>query len=345
MAIFLWNPLVCILIELGSGNFRVWGPSLIISLTVATVTATVCIFGAEFLLYLTREVRRFFKLRTIKFSKKVDVILTLALLTPGLLLGNEVAKVMLLQLTGQLSGFTHFSGYFYAGLVLFIVFTYVRFVDFKKEKRDLSFQLQKLEIENLKAKVSSLSSQMNPHFLFNSLNSIAAIIPDDPSAAELMTIKLADVYRGILRASQNDEHSLRDEVNICQDYLEIEKIRFGERLQTKISIESGLNIRTINAPVLIIQTLIENALKHGLSPKIEGGLIRLKVYSEKQHVFVEVEDDGVGINAPASDGHQVSMENCKERLKLLYKGAEIFKAKIDNKGSLVTFGIPVGRDV
>ena len=337
MALFLWNPLVCVLIEFGSGNYHIFGPSLIISLTVGTITATVCIIGTELCLSIIKNI---FNLSENVCHKKLEALLTMALVTPGLFVGNEAAKVILHELTGSVSASTLFSGYFYAGLVIFIAFSSMTMSNYKNERRRLSFQMQKLEIENLKSKVSSLSSQMNPHFLFNSLNSIAAIIPDDPKAAELMTVRLADVYRGILKASRSDKHSLFDELNICRDYLEIEKIRFGARLRAIFLIEDGIELKKINTPVLIIQTLIENSVKHGLSPKIMGGSIQINIYSQEKHLFVEIVDDGLGINAHISQGAQSSLINCKERLKILYKGAAIFKTQIDDKGSQVIFGIP-----
>jgi sensor histidine kinase YesM len=165
------------------------------------------------------------------------------------------------------------------------------------------------------ASLSSLESRLHPHFLFNTLNSISSLIQEDPPLAERTVERLAALLRFSLDSSYRRTIPFQQEMRIAVDYLEIEKARFGERLHYQIDIPAQLN--TILVPPFVIQTLVENSVKHSVSSKREGGNIRLKARVIDGRVSIEVGDDGPGFSADAiTPGH--GLDNLRTRLKTLF---------------------------
>ena len=164
----------------------------------------------------------------------------------------------------------------------------------------------------LEARLDALQRQINPHFLFNTLNSIAALVRSQPELAREMTVKLANILRALLK--DHDTYvPLRDELSFTDDYLDIEVVRFGTE---KLKVEKEIDPRTLDVlvPSILLQPLIENSIKHGLEPRIHGGTVTLRSRLEGDRVFIEVADDGVGMgNRPASalrrDGAGIGMKN------------------------------------
>jgi hypothetical protein len=165
------------------------------------------------------------------------------------------------------------------------------------------------------AQLRLLKSQLNPHFLFNSLNSVRALIADDPAGAQKAVTQLARTLRYTLTAGQEEVVSLERELEIVADYLELESLRLGERLrmERKISVEA----RVAHVPVMLLQTVVENAIKHGIAELPEGGLLRLSAEMREGALVVEVENP-----RPASPvqvpSHGVGLRNAAERLRLLF---------------------------
>jgi len=162
------------------------------------------------------------------------------------------------------------------------------------------------------AQLASIESRVQPHFLFNTLNSIAALIPDDPAGAERMTAQLASLLRSSL-----DEHTplvpLDEELRIVRNYLDIERVRFGERLRYEISADAPAALARV--PRLAVQTLVENSVKYAVSPRREGASIAVRAAASNGHVRIEVEDDGPGFDATVMpDGHGLAL--VRERLAM-----------------------------
>lgn len=171
---------------------------------------------------------------------------------------------------------------------------------------------QKLAVE---ASLSSLESRIHPHFLFNTLNSISALIQEDPQLAERMVERLAALLRFSLDSNHRSTILLEQELKIAIDYLEIEKARFGERLNYHIEVPAELN--AVYVPPFVIQTLVENSVKHAVSLKREGGEIQLKVIAVGERVNIEVTDDGAGFIPDAiAVGH--GLDNLRARLAALF---------------------------
>ena len=146
------------------------------------------------------------------------------------------------------------------------------------------------------------------------------MIQSEPNKAEDMTVELSSLYRRVLDASKKERHSLSSELDLCRSYLEIEKSRFQDRIRYNIEIENGVDPAAIDIPVLCLQPFVENAVKHGLLPKSEGGSIAIRVAKKSDRVTVAVEDDGVGIShaRPSTKGSGTALSNCESRLKLAY---------------------------
>lgn len=200
----------------------------------------------------------------------------------------------------------------------------------------------------LEARLDALQRQINPHFLFNTLNSIASLVRIKPELARQMTVKLANILRALLK-DHDSFVPLADELKFTDDYLDIEVVRFGAE---KLRVEKDIDPRTlqVQVPSILLQPLIENSIKHGLEPRIHGGTITLRSKLNGDRVLIEVADDGVGIVAgPTSSvrrtgsgtGAGIGMKNVRERLEVLY-GTEARFTVVSNpgRGTLVAIEIP-----
>ena len=142
------------------------------------------------------------------------------------------------------------------------------------------------------ARLAALTSQINPHFLFNTLNSVSSLIRTDPNQARVMVVRLSKILRRLLRKHENFS-TLRDELSFIEDYLSIEVVRFGDKLRFEQDVaEDTLDMLV---PSMLLQPLVENCIKHGLSSKVEGGTIRIRAHRTETKLHLLVEDDGVGI--------------------------------------------------
>jgi two-component system, LytTR family, sensor kinase len=202
----------------------------------------------------------------------------------------------------------------------------------------------------LEARLDALQRQINPHFLFNTLNSIASLVRIKPELAREMTVKLANILRALLK-DHDSFVPLSDELKFTDDYLDIEVVRFGA---DKLRVEKEIDPRTLHVPVpsILLQPLIENSIKHGLEPRIHGGAITIRSRLQGDRVLIEVADDGVGITAgPANSvrssgsgkGAGIGMKNVRERLEVLY-GTQARFTVVSNpgRGTLVAIEIPAG---
>ncbi|HVZ82219.1 MAG TPA: histidine kinase [Terracidiphilus sp.] len=207
---------------------------------------------------------------------------------------------------------------------------------------EMKFEEQKRLV--LEARLDALQRQINPHFLFNTLNSIAALVRTRPELAREMTVKLANILRALLK--DHDTYvPLSDELSFTDDYLDIEVVRFGA---DKLRVEKEIDPRTLSVPVpsILLQPLIENSIKHGLEPRLHGGTVTLRSKLEGNRVRIEVADDGVGMGprpqtALKREGAGIGMKNVQERLEVLYGAQAEFKVESSpGRGTLVSIEIP-----
>jgi LytS/YehU family sensor histidine kinase len=188
------------------------------------------------------------------------------------------------------------------------------------------------------ARLSSLESRIHPHFLFNTLNSIAALIPSDPRRAEDTVGKLASLLRFSLNANQSGLVPLSQELKIVRDYLEIERTRFGARLRFEIAVPESL--ADIKVPPLALQSLVENAVKHVVSQRSQGAAIQIAGSSHAGRIRLEVTDDGPGFALDAITPEH-GLGNLIARLELLFGGAGQLEVSRAGDKTTVSLSFPV----
>ena len=182
----------------------------------------------------------------------------------------------------------------------------------------IEHRLQEQEHLLLAAKIEALKSQINPHFLFNTLTSISSLIRSEPDTARMLIIKLSALLRRLLRSHQHFV-SLREELESIDEYLAIEEVRFGPKLTVRKEISP--DTLDVIVPSMILQPLVENSIKHGLSRKLGAGAITIRSHRDNGRAIIEVEDDGMGfvldrLNQPMSSG--IGLANVRERLRVIY---------------------------
>jgi LytS/YehU family sensor histidine kinase len=195
----------------------------------------------------------------------------------------------------------------------------------------------RLELITRDAQLNNLSAQLNPHFLFNSLNNIKALTIENPKAARRAIDLLSDLLRTGLYGRDVQLAKISEEGSLVKDYLELEKLRFEERLQFSIDIDEGLS----NTMILRfgIQALVENAVKHGIAKQKDGGLISIKVEQEDKAIKISVRNPGTFNFSSQHEG--LGLKNLTERLQLQYKGKACFEiANETGRTVLATITIP-----
>jgi len=193
----------------------------------------------------------------------------------------------------------------------------------------------------MEARLQALTSQINPHFLFNTLNSVSSLIRTKPEEARVMILKLSRILRRLLRKHEHLS-PLRDELDFIDDYLSIEQVRYGGKLRFEKHIEP----RTMDmlVPSMLLQPLVENCIKHGLSRKVEGGTIVLRARRERSMLYVSVEDDGAGISQERLSnlmGSGIGVNNVSERLKVLFGDEGVLRIESEEgRGTRVEIQVP-----
>lgn len=195
-----------------------------------------------------------------------------------------------------------------------LVLAVVHAIDYYAKYRDREVRASQLEARLAEARLAALKRQMNPHFLFNALNSISALMYVDREAADAMLARLSELLRLALDADGEQEVPLARELAMLSRYLEIEKIRFEDRLRVEIDVAPAL--LEARVPALSLQPLAENAIRHGISRLPEGGTLRVRGARENGHLRLVIEDDGPGPAPGAGEG--IGLANLRARLAELY---------------------------
>lgn len=243
-----------------------------------------------------------------------------------------------------------FVGSFKIGIVL-SVFAFAFLTMYEKYKtriRVTETELRAKELEReralklaTEARLSSLESRIHPHFLFNTINSVSSLIHDDPKRAERMLSQMAELLRFSLDSTHRGLVPLEREMRIVEDYLEIEKARFGNRLRYEIEVPELY--RNAGVPPLSLQTLVENSVKYAVSPRRSGGMIGIYASESGGRLLLEVRDDGPGFpNQQLPAGHGLS--NLQERLAALFPAESSLKMVSSDAGASATVELPLFRD-
>ena len=244
----------------------------------------------------------------------------LAIAVAQLLLHSAVDHLAIHGGAGGVSGLVDattrfFTRTFYANILLYFVLV-VGANAWERGQRARSREAD-LQRHLLQAQLEALRLRLQPHFLFNALHGIAALIPDDPSRAQRMVTRLADLLRGVL-ATGSEEIPLHRELALARAYLDVEAMRFEDRLT--VTVDSDPSLAEAAVPALLLQPLLENAIRHGIARRPGPGSIRVRVAREGAHLAVSVRDDGAGL--PDDEPHRtgVGLGSLRSRLDRLYEG-------------------------
>jgi two-component system LytT family sensor kinase len=213
----------------------------------------------------------------------------------------------------------------------------------ERERREAEVREANLRVLVTEARLRALRAQLNPHFLFNTLNTILDLIESDPARAGDVTEQLADVLRYVLDHTDRELIPVEEEIEFLRSYLDIERARFGDRLRVEMEVDPA--VATSPVPALILQPLVENAVRHGLGPKPEGGTLRIATIPEGSSLRLIVEDDGVGMGHGGARGSPpttgIGIPNVEERLRTLYGDAATMTTHSEpGRGTRVEILIP-----
>jgi two-component system, LytTR family, sensor kinase len=190
-------------------------------------------------------------------------------------------------------------------------------VAYHREVRDRDVRAARLEASLARARLDSLQGRLHPHFLFNTLNSIGALIREDPAAAERMLGSLSELLRASLNAEPSREVTLERELDLLRQYVSIQQMRFQDRLS--VSIETAPDVMHAYVPHLVLQPLVENAIRHGIAPREAAGHVRIAAGRDGERLRLVVEDDGVGVTHDSpQEGGGFGLSGTRARLEQLY---------------------------
>src|SRR5262245_9058374 len=199
---------------------------------------------------------------------------------------------------------------------------------------------QKLQELTARAEIRALRAQINPHFLFNTLNVLANLIHSNPEKAERVTEELAGIFRYALESTRVEWVTLNEELEFLESYLAIEKARFEERLSYSFDVDA--HTRSLKIPPMILQPLVENAIKHGIAPEVNGGSMKISRRVMSDSFLIAIEDTGAGRgNGSRHPGTGIGLKNVRERLLQVYGDAAMLKLEdIDSGGTRATLTLP-----
>jgi len=213
-------------------------------------------------------------------------------------------------------------------------------IQYYQRYRERELRASQLETRLAAARLEALRAQLQPHFLFNTLHAISALMNRDVEAAERMLARLSDLLRLTLDSAGEPMVPLKRELEFLEGYLEIEQTRFADRLTVHMKIEPDtLDVRV---PSLLLQPLVENAVRHGIAPRTEAGRIEIRARCADGMLRIEIEDNGRGLPREIRDG--LGLSNTRARLEQMYGGAHRFElgaANGDGSGALVRLSLPV----
>jgi len=211
-----------------------------------------------------------------------------------------------------------------------------------RQYQERALRATELEKRLTQARLQALQMQLNPHFLFNTLNAISSLMHRDVKAADRMLARLAELLRYALESTESQEVTLQKELAFLRRYLEIEQTRFGARLQVREEVAEGLLEALV--PNLILQPLVENAIKHGIERRTRDGVIVLRAVEEDGKVVLEVSDNGPGLKPEGSGRKGIGLANTRARLEQLYGVDHAFELVNAEAGGLtVRVRIPFRR--
>ena len=248
----------------------------------------------------------------------------------GMLIGIELSYLVMAGIFHMPFHFLgHFTDYRFNFLVVLVVSTIIYFYRLQQATMDARLHEKELDLVKVKqlitqAELQTLQSKINPHFLYNSLNSIASLIHEDADKAEDMTLKLSKLFRYSINSSQENMATIAEEMEIVNTYLAIEKVRFGDRLSFTDNVAES--VKNIRIPRFLIQPLVENALKHGLNDMAQNGELKISIKKEGDSIAIAITDNGKPFPVELDMGY--GLQSTYDKLTLLY--GENYQVQIAN---------------
>jgi two-component system, LytTR family, sensor kinase len=217
--------------------------------------------------------------------------------------------------------------------VYWVILAVCHAFDYYEKFHERELRAAELEKRLAQARLQALQSQMNPHFLFNTLHTISALMHKDVEAADRMVMKLSDLLRRALDNTDAHEVPLKQEIDFLERYLEIEKTRFGERL--RVDMEIAPDTLRAAVPNLVLQPLVENAIRHGIERHARPGKIILRARRRESQLELEVQDNGAGFPAGGPQREGIGLANTRSRLQQLYGAEQRFELQNVPAGGLL----------
>jgi len=248
----------------------------------------------------------------------------------GALIGIEISYGLIsLIFNTKFHFLQHYADYRFSGVIVLVVGTIIYFYHAQKGRMESRFKEKELEMAKLvqlktQAELQTLQSKINPHFLYNSLNSIASLIHEDADKAEDMTLKLSKLFRYSINSQQENMAVVKEEMEIVNTYLDIEKVRFGERINFTSQIAA--DVLSMPIPRFLIQPLVENALKHGLNNKASDGQLHIMADTDGANIFITIADNGQPFPDDINMGY--GLQSTYDKLSLLY--GDDYRVQISN---------------
>jgi signal transduction histidine kinase len=234
-----------------------------------------------------------------------------------------------------ITGYIALAGWFY-------------FLQYQKHSREQAVREANLQKLSREAELKALKTQINPHFLFNTLNSLNALVIKDPKKTREIITRLGNMLRYVLEGSESNFVPLRQEIEFVENYLAIEKTRLGEKLKFYVNVDK--NLAEVRVPPIILQPLVENAIKHGVTKQTRGGWVRIDVKADKGNLKCQVTDNCGKLNPPEKNlntntNQGLGLRNIRERLKCIFN--DDFSFNIENnttEGVIATIVLPISPE-
>jgi len=301
---------------------------------------TMCIgFSIHILLHIT-----FPRIKALNSIFRMSILVVLFLI--GGLIGTGISVAILKIIVNWNFTISNYISLLYFNLLLSIIFgsIAVLYITLKDNAERMASKLKEKELNEerltrfkVKAELEALQAKVNPHFLFNTLNSIASLISVNPKAAEDTVEKLSELFRYTLKDADKSTVTIREELEIVRTYLEIEKVRFENRLQYSINYDES--ILDLQVPVLLIQPLVENSIKHTIAKEIHGGSIFVELRKIENKCRVLIQDNGKGFGTMNTE-NGFGLRSIQERLKYIY-GNEASLQINQNNATQIIITIPM----
>jgi two-component system sensor histidine kinase AlgZ len=317
--LFVWNPAITIAIDIALRGRDAFGPPLVVGLVISTSAALVSLCGVALMQIADNAWQRRGGRAPQRRGRGVTFVQAILLMPLGMSTGFRLAG-WVAPLVGSTFHTPDAADWRFGALLGVLIsglfFLWLMRVDATEAARTSELRLRDAENQRLVAQLDALTARMNPHLLFNALNTVAALIHHDPDGAEQTLLRLSDLYRGVLAVGGANTHALAEELRLCRAYLDVERARFGDRLRTRVEVDEEAAAQVL-VPILLLQPLVENAVRHGLSSRMAGEVAILG-RREADRMELVVEDDGVGPGGSALIGAGTAVATCRERLRLRY---------------------------